>query len=77
MATDILQGLTGTPPNIPANYWTLKGDEQAILNTNPLKVTKTESVKEIITNPNAIVIDKNQLIKYALIGAILYIVFIK
>lgn len=77
MANDILQGLTGTPPNIPANYWALKGDEQVILNTNPLKVTKTESVKEIITNPNAIVIDKNQLIKYALIGAILYIVFIK
>lgn len=171
MANDILQGLTGTPPNIPTNYWTLKDGEKATLNEKLLSVnklnpkptpieivgamktyivnedivstpipiysmdnnsliemnTKTKTflffkkgdkvqsntisnggitvppttipkeapwykmvfiplskLTEVIepkndtsNNSNVIAVDKNQLFKYALIGAILYIVFIK
>jgi hypothetical protein len=77
MENNILGGLTGLPPNMTAKDWARITDTTAVLNKEPLKVTKTESVKEIITNPNAIVIDKKQLIKYAIIGAIIYVVFIK
>ena len=76
MANNILEELSGNPTT-PTNYIPFKEGAEAILNTNPLKITKTEAVKQVVSNPNAIVIDKNQLIKYALIGAILYIVFIK
>ena len=90
MENNILGGLTGLPQNMSAQDWAritdttgtmnfrVNKNTTAILNNEPLSVTKKpEAVKEVITNPNAIVIDKNQLIKYALIGAILYIVFVK
>jgi hypothetical protein len=42
MENNILGGLTGLPPTIPANYW-IKNDATVLLNKEPLSVNKNTS----------------------------------